>query len=414
MLSAVAARKAALVASAAAVETEPPTLPNTPSPAASSSKPPSKKRRPSAPSTSATLYAEQKPKMKKARSSIVKNDIQLLGQPNVLDCSSASFALREGLNYEGNEDLPTPNQIEEDDVELGVTSLTRSINGGQRVQGEPLADSSDDDEEVHSPRPSAPTQLPNSSDEPPPLSTYTASPGRNHFSLADAEVLALLPQHSSQTARPAPACALILRPQETLTLLGQYTLASLYGSISLSGDPLPSARTAYPVFAPRSAPLPVIRCETAAAASPLQNAMDHAISGRVRDNLAPGDAVILVQELHTGVEGLGNICRTFQDVFRPPRWGARTVDLGLSGVYVVSIHVVLRLLVADNSDTDRSRAKHPKCNLSFCHHPGRYLFQQQFHYHPKVTPFSLFLMAPQYTWCKVPRKPGKAHLRAHY
>jgi polynucleotide 5'-hydroxyl-kinase GRC3/NOL9 len=67
---------------------------------------------------------------------------------------------------------------------------------------------------------------------------------------------------------------------------------------------------------------------------------------RILCALPPACAVIVLRGLHTWVEGLGRVCKTFDGIFRPPKWQADDdpTTLGLSHAYYVGIlHEILFL-----------------------------------------------------------------------
>lgn len=219
----------------------------------------------------------------------------------------------------------------EDEAKQAGASAPRVVVG-RRVwsPSRPLADSSDEgsaDEREPIPdvvpgRSAQPNSLPITSPSYP-LSTFHPVPS-NTFPLSAPETVSL--------GLPAlPAVALVLPPQCTLTLLGTYRLLLLRGAVSLLGVTLHPSRTAHAVFAPRCAPVPVL--EAVDAGEPgSEQALD--FSARVRDALGPKDTVIVLQEMATGVEGLGRIVRTFESAFRL-EGGAEDAVLPLAGVNMV-------------------------------------------------------------------------------
>ncbi|KAG6805529.1 hypothetical protein H0H92_015061 [Tricholoma furcatifolium] len=127
------------------------------------------------------------------------------------------------------------------------------------------------------------------------------------------------------------ATLVALAPEETLCLLGAYTFSVLQGSIMLSGVTISSSAKSYRVFAPRSAPLPVL--EGVGHTSSIPNI--HQLPQAVQSVISTPVALVLLQELHSHVEGLGDICRTFDGVFEPSRLQkSATSSLQLSGVYM--------------------------------------------------------------------------------
>lgn len=168
-------------------------------------------------------------------------------------------------------------------------------------------------------------------DEPPVLSTFRPILDQNMFHLTEEEMKQCnLPSGQRGTL-------LVLSLGETLTLLGTCSLIVLHGSISLYGATLHASSTVYRVFAPRSSPLPVIE-----SLSQTRHPRDIslALPSRIRAAATAGRAAVLLQDIQTGVEGLGLVCRTFDGVFAPSRWQSSSAvpDLGLNSVKLVTHH----------------------------------------------------------------------------
>ncbi|KAG6884901.1 hypothetical protein C0993_007358 [Termitomyces sp. T159_Od127] len=195
----------------------------------------------------------------------------------------------------------------------------------------PLNDSSDEDEDdiVSEVQPTVITPN-NEADTLDTLSTFHPISNQNTFYLQSADVSSLhlegdLPLHATVVA---------LRPEETLCLLGTYVLSVLQGSITLSGVTISSSPKSYRVFSPRSAPLHVLGGVDGLGAIPCI----HQLPSSMHATISTPVALVLLQELRSGVEGLGDICRTFRGVFEPSRWQkSSTYPLKLSGVHVVSL-----------------------------------------------------------------------------
>lgn len=165
-------------------------------------------------------------------------------------------------------------------------------------------------------------------DEPPVLSTFCPILDQNMFHLTEEEMKQCnLPSGQRGTL-------LVLSLGETLTLLGTCSLIVLHGSISLYGATLHASSTVHRVFAPRSSPLPVIE-----SLSQTRHPRDIslALPSRIRAAATAGRAAVLLQDIQTGVEGLGLVCRTFDGVFAPSRWQSSSAvpDLGLNSVKLV-------------------------------------------------------------------------------
>ena len=159
--------------------------------------------------------------------------------------------------------------------------------------------------------------------EPQILSTYRPVHGQNLFQLSLDEGLAL--------GLSGPAVALVLSPSATVSFVGAYRLRVLRGSISLLGTVIQPSRVLHPVFAPRSSPIPVIE---ALAAHGESSKSLYDIPARITSSIDKGDVIIGLQELRTGIEGLGRVMRTFDGVFhQTDPEGAPDIPLG--GVHLV-------------------------------------------------------------------------------
>ena len=160
-------------------------------------------------------------------------------------------------------------------------------------------------------------------EEPQILSTYRPIHGQNLFQLSLDEGSALgLSGH---------AITLILSPSATLSFVGTYRLRILRGFISLLGTIIPPSQVLHHVFAPRSSPIPVIE---ALAAHGESSKSLYDIPTRITSIIDEGDVIIVLQELRTGIEGLGRVMRTFEGVFHQAD-PERTSDIPLGGVHFV-------------------------------------------------------------------------------
>ena len=156
------------------------------------------------------------------------------------------------------------------------------------------------------------------------LSTFEPSLDQNMFFLTAKEQSAL-----NLSDR---ATLIALNAQDSLCLLGTCNLTILHGSITLCGITLLASSTKHPIYAPRSSPLPIIRAssKTASALKP------ETLSPRLAE-IPEFKAVIVLQELRTNVEDLGRICRSFEGVFEPTKWQKNVADesLEVPGLYMV-------------------------------------------------------------------------------
>ncbi|KAH9180080.1 hypothetical protein EDB89DRAFT_2111280 [Lactarius sanguifluus] len=141
-------------------------------------------------------------------------------------------------------------------------------------------------------------------EEPELLSTYRPAPDQNMFRLSEDE--------GSSLGLTGPAVALVLFPSATVSFVGTYRLRVLRGSISLLGTIIRPSQVVHQVFAPYSSPIPVIQ---ALAARGESSKSPSDIPARILTTVDEGDVIIVLQELQTGVDGLGRIVRTFEGVF---------------------------------------------------------------------------------------------------
>lgn len=177
----------------------------------------------------------------------------------------------------------------------------------------------------------APTVKISNTQSPPLLSTWRPIKNQTIFALESEDVQAL---RLVDTAN-ARLCA--LHKGDRLTLVGVYSLTVIHGAVTLAGTKLLPQTGSHKVFAPWSSPLPAIQCAAARSSS---GDVSTALSPRLQQVVSGADAAIIVQELSTGIEGLGRICRTFENVFTLP--GARPVDdMEMNGVHYVGAFLAL-------------------------------------------------------------------------
>jgi polynucleotide 5'-hydroxyl-kinase GRC3/NOL9 len=163
------------------------------------------------------------------------------------------------------------------------------------------------------------------------LSTFQSTLDRNVFFLTSHQVHDLHVLSFSE----CPGTLLALEPGETLCLLGAYTFCVLQGSVCFCGVNIPASMRTHRVFAPRSSPLPIL--EGLAGIDKISG-LEHKLPGQIRWVIDTHITLVLLQDLRTGVEGLGRVCRTFNGVFEPSRWqknGVLGTPLQLSEVHLV-------------------------------------------------------------------------------
>jgi polynucleotide 5'-hydroxyl-kinase GRC3/NOL9 len=307
MISAVAARKAALAARKPPIEESgfisiPPIPPSTPAPKRKSS---SQKTQPET----------KKLKKLKSKSNQGSTDV-----------------------FKEQEDIIVMDSGESSEEDMSEDSDRVSVNG--QLQGEKKAwspnhsvgDSSDVSMEVDG---EGAAQLDISSffnnrahqedlDENRLLSTFQPSPDQNMFFLT-AEEQSILNLSDKATL-------IALDVQDSLCLLGTCNLTILQGSVTLCGITLLASSTKHPIYAPRSSPLPIIR----ASFKPASVLKPETLSPRLL-KILEFKAVIILQELRTNVEDLGLICRSFEGVFEPTKWQQSVANepFEIPGLYMV-------------------------------------------------------------------------------
>ncbi|KAJ3503551.1 hypothetical protein NLJ89_g8378 [Agrocybe chaxingu] len=138
-------------------------------------------------------------------------------------------------------------------------------------------------------------------------STFRPVLDRNMFFLTEEE--------ASDMGLGEKGTLLCLDAEDSLCLLGSCHLTVLHGSIHLFGTTLRPSPRRHAIYAPRSSPLPILTI-TGESSSDLKV---EKLPPRLQ-RIAQFPAIVFLQELNTGVEGLGLICRTFEGVFEPSRW----------------------------------------------------------------------------------------------
>jgi polynucleotide 5'-hydroxyl-kinase GRC3/NOL9 len=167
------------------------------------------------------------------------------------------------------------------------------------------------------------------------LSTFQPSLDKNTFYLSREE----LHDMDLPTDTRVSVCLLSLSSTDTLTLLGTYTITVLRGSVHFCGVQLKASKISYPVFAPRCSALPTLRCISRE--EDLTEAVVR-LPDRIRASIPAKDALVLVGELRTGVEGLGQVCKIFDSIFsRSVNQSSDHGDnLKLAGIHMVGKCVV--------------------------------------------------------------------------
>ncbi|KAI9466644.1 hypothetical protein BJY52DRAFT_1233362 [Lactarius psammicola] len=204
------------------------------------------------------------------------------------------------LTSHSDDDSGMSIDLDQEDVTLPQPEPAQSEKRKAWSPSRLVFDSSDDASDANETPLSEPPQFPSynnrlTNDEPEILSTYRPTLDQNMFQLSLDE--------GSSLGLSGPAVALVLFPSATASFVGTYRLRGQ------SSDP---SQVVHQVFAPISSPIPVIQA-LAARGESSKSLSD--IPTRILSTINEGDVVIVLQELQTGVGGLGRVVRTFEGVF---------------------------------------------------------------------------------------------------
>ncbi|PFH47021.1 hypothetical protein AMATHDRAFT_153153 [Amanita thiersii Skay4041] len=134
------------------------------------------------------------------------------------------------------------------------------------------------------------------------LSTFHPIRGQNLFYVSPNQLSSLkVPQKNGTILK--------LSPEETICIAGTYMLTVLQGTISILGTLLTVSPKPHNIYAFKSSPLPVITAVSSESTL---------LQGTIPTELGismPSGIVVMIQELQTGVEGLGRVCKVFHGVF---------------------------------------------------------------------------------------------------
>lgn len=237
------------------------------------------------------------------------------------------------ITLEREEDIIVLDSDEQDTSEDEFEShLPSKVSKGKRAWSPslPLNDSSNEEDSENEVR-AVPAP------EPAILSTFVSIPGENLFFLTPEESTSLgLSLYEDESAS-----VISLAPTQTISFLGTYTFVVLRGSVSISGVNLTASPMRHRVFAPRSSPIPVLAHLSGDSSGSHRKKAN--LSDRLHFLLNQERAIIVLQELRTGVEGLGRICRTFDGFFEPSRWQKSDLQpqFPLRGTHMVCSQVYL-------------------------------------------------------------------------
>lgn len=189
----------------------------------------------------------------------------------------------------------------------------------------PPLDSSDDDDDGFVEGTSGydlevPPSLPPLDNGYPSLQTLTFTPvlGQNVFHISGNE---------SGPLKGRRGTILVLGMGETLALQGVYSLTVLRGAVSVMGSDIQASSSSPHIFAPRCSPMPIIKAIAYSSSSQI-------VPGPILQRTSPECAAILLEDVVTGVEGLGRVCKLFEGVFGDN--SSRDDALRLSTAHMVS------------------------------------------------------------------------------
>ena len=154
------------------------------------------------------------------------------------------------------------------------------------------------------------------------LTTFTPTLNKNIFYLSQDKLSALDPKSMQGTL-------IVLSAEEILCIGGTYLLTVLRGTLSLFGTTLRASTRPHRIYAPKSSPLPVLEA-ISSEPSILSDDLSHQLGV-----FGLSGTVILIQELRTGVQCLGHVCKVFSGVFDHVNQGEDAMVLNVAGAYTV-------------------------------------------------------------------------------
>lgn len=114
----------------------------------------------------------------------------------------------------------------------------------------------------------------------------------------------------------------ILSNGQSLALTGVYQLTVLRGSINMMGSVLCASSTSHPVFAPKCSPIPII-----VAASLKDEATFPIHPFGFTHLINENSVVLLLEDVETGIEDIGRVCKIFSDAFNVQHTGLNVLRL---------------------------------------------------------------------------------------
>ncbi|KAF8654881.1 hypothetical protein AX16_003342 [Volvariella volvacea WC 439] len=301
MLSAVAARKAAQAArqKLGQGDSSPKPLPHSSSPASPSQNAvtPKSKRKVARTSSRASPLTKRKKKSKQEESK--------LKRARYFDEKDGLEAQDEMVLMQSEEEVEDAVVLSSDSEDIQVPAPLIIKQGRSYSPSAPIHDSSEEEEDGIN-LPTNPPAPPPAATAPIVLSTFRAIEGQNVLTLSSDKIGSLL-----NTPVSRPGMLLALAEGESVTFLGNYSLAVLQGSISLLGTPVSHSDRLHDIFAVRSAPLPVLEWASSEGTSHVPKQLPTAL----RDFIQRPAAILLILELRSGIEGLGKVVKTFDPAF---------------------------------------------------------------------------------------------------
>lgn len=334
MLSAVAARRAAKATAEVSLASS--SKPPSPPPASRS---PSSSPKPTTPSKSGNKPPSKRKPRSSGHAGPSKNKkVKVTHAPGKTDRNTRYFDSSDASKTRNKSTVDDPivwmgansesdsSSGQEMDMEtppVGLSSIPVTKPKRTWSPSRPMVDSSDDED----PGPlgmSDPTtyrmQPTPRKPEPEPLSTFRPVLNDNVYSVSE-----------SEGAISGKTVILVLPPNETVALVGTYSLRVLQGGLTLLGVTLSPSDTKHTVFAPRSSPIPILSW----AASDRQGSCSFPIPPTIRRQA--NTSIILIEYAHTGVEGLGQICKTSENIFKPPRGSDAIPGTDLAKIHTVCV-----------------------------------------------------------------------------
>ncbi|THH05800.1 hypothetical protein EW145_g4534 [Phellinidium pouzarii] len=117
-----------------------------------------------------------------------------------------------------------------------------------------------------------------------------------------------------------------LSEDDTIALIGVYSMTVLQGTVSFMGSDLYASPTiSHTVFAPRCSPIPIIKALAVDTSVTSDNGLN--ISGKIAQLISPHCTLVFFEEISTGVEDLGKVCKTFEGTFDAEAYGESILRL---------------------------------------------------------------------------------------